>query len=65
MVVGLETTEMTETASERTVRGKEGEEGREKTPMSRTLTSRSMGRESISRHPTPYTDTKTETDSET
>ena len=52
MVVGLETTEMTETASERTVRGKEGEEGLEKTPMSRKLTSRLMRRGSLSPHPT-------------
>ena len=53
MVVRLETKETTEPASGSTVGGKEGGERPEKTPMSKTLATRPMGRESLSPHPTP------------
>ena len=65
LVVGLSTTTTTEPASGRTVAGKKGREGSKKTPMSRTLTSRPIGRESISPHPTPYIDTEAESATKT
>ena len=53
MVFGLATEATTELSLGRTVGGKEGGEGLEKTPMWRTLTSRPMGRELLSPHPNP------------
>ena len=54
MVVGIATTKTMEPASGRTVK-KEGGEGPEKTPISRTLAPRKMGGESRFHHPPPYT----------